>query len=63
MSDPNDTLLPIRFDPHVFAGRNQELTGLVPVKAMKRLQNSVVSAEPMVTVSLKFSPGQYGFPA
>ena len=55
-------LLPLRIDPQTMADLNQELQGEVPTKGMKRLQQIVISADPMVVASLKFSRGAYGYP-
>ena len=62
MSQPELELLPIRFDPQSFADQATELNGLVAAKAMRRLQESVLSIEPMVTTNLMFSRGVYGYP-
>ena len=63
MIQANKEVLPIRFDPLPMAKHRRELTGLVAVKAMTRLQDTIVSMEPMVAVSLQFSRGLQGFPA
>ena len=62
MSKSELELLPIRFDPQNFADQATELKGLVAVKAMHRLQENVLSIEPMVRVKLMFSRGLFGYP-
>ena len=62
MSDHNLKLLPIRFDPQTFADQQTTLNGLIAVKAMQRLQTSIMSSEAMVSTKLSFSRGLYGYP-
>lgn len=63
MSDSNNTVLPIRFNPQLMADQNREFIGVVPVQDMQRLQQQVLSAESMVAVTMRFSSGEYGYPA
>jgi len=62
MSESGLEPLPIRFDPHTFAEHNTELHGLVAVKAMPRLQDNILSSDPMVNTKLRFSRGLFGYP-
>ncbi len=62
MSESALEQLPIRFDPNTFAEHNTELHGLVAVKPMQRLQDNVISTDPMVTAKLRFSRGLFGYP-
>lgn len=61
MTYANKEVLPVWFDPLPMAEHRRKLTGLVPVEAMARLRGAIVSMEPMVAVSLRFSHGAYGF--
>ncbi|MGH1537242.1 MAG: YceD family protein [Gammaproteobacteria bacterium] len=54
--------LPIRFDPVNFADHNRKLDGLVATRAMTRLMENVLSAEPMAKAKLSISRGLYGYP-
>ncbi|MEM7400807.1 MAG: YceD family protein [Pseudomonadota bacterium] len=62
MSESDLELLPIQFDPQMFADQHTDLHGLVATDTMQRLQSNIVSSEPMVTTKLRFSKGLFGYP-
>jgi len=62
MSQQELKSLPVRIDPVSFADRNRELHGLVATKAMPRLLDNVVIAEPMATAHLKVSRDLHKYP-
>ena len=62
MQHNKQSFLPIRIDPQLLANQGKQLEGLISVKQMARLQESVLSMQPNVVANLQFSQGEYGFP-